>query len=69
MQIELLDIVVLNEDLPAEGLRRGNIGTVIELLEDDAFLVEFVSSKGAVYAQTLLRTRQLLKVFYEPVEA
>lgn len=30
--IQLLDVVALTEDLPQSGLRRGQMGTVVEVL-------------------------------------
>ena len=37
----LLDVVALLSDLPAHGLLRGQVGTVVELL-DGAYEVEFL---------------------------
>jgi len=41
-RLKLLDLVVLKEDLPDRGLRRGNIGTIVEIFDDQAYEVEFV---------------------------
>ncbi len=46
MTLHELDTVVLNRDLPAEGLRRGDIGAVVHLLSDDHFEVEFTRASG-----------------------
>ncbi len=35
--IHLLDVVALTEDLPQRALRRGQVGTVAEVLEPDVF--------------------------------
>lgn len=65
--ITLFDVVILTEDLPAKKLRHGNIGTVIEILADDAFLVEFVDSEGRTYAEEILKAPQLWKARYQLV--
>lgn len=40
-RIKLLDTVVLVDSLPERNLRRGDIGTVVEILASDVFEVEF----------------------------
>ena len=44
--IQLLDVVALTEDLPARNLNRGQVGTVVALLDDGVFEVEFSDSQG-----------------------
>jgi len=39
----LLDVVVLERDLPAHDLRRGDLGAVVEVHQPGAFVVEFVA--------------------------
>lgn len=65
--IALFDVVILTEDLPEKKLRRGNIGTVVEILAADAFLVEFVDSEGRTYAEEILKADQLWKAHYQLV--
>jgi len=36
-------------DVPADGLARGQVGTVVELLEKEAALVEFNDDDGRAY--------------------
>lgn len=50
------DLVALLVDLPPQGLRRGDVGTMVELFTRDehhpsGYIVEFVTESGAVYAQ------------------
>ncbi|GAB4497319.1 MAG: hypothetical protein OHK0019_30730 [Saprospiraceae bacterium] len=66
MTFELFDVVLLNQDLPEAKLRKGNVGTIVEVLDDKTFIVEFVDNKGNTYAETVLTAAQLLKVYYEP---
>ena len=53
--IKLLDVVALTEDLPARKLRRGQVGTVVELLAPDVFEVEFTDNNGRTFASLALR--------------
>lgn len=48
--IKELDTVVLTDDLRAQGLKRGDIGTVVLLHGDAGYEVEFVSLKGETLA-------------------
>jgi hypothetical protein len=66
---EILDVVVLTEALPNLSLRKGELGTIVEILDKDVFLVEFADTKGVTYAMTALSSSILMKVFYEPVAA
>jgi hypothetical protein len=47
---KLLDTVALTRDIPAAGLRRGDLGAVVELLPPDAMEVEFVTASGRTQA-------------------
>lgn len=67
--INLLDVVALVEDIPEKGLRRGQVGTVVEELAPDAFEVEFSDLDGHTYALLPLHTGQLMVLYYEPAEA
>lgn len=58
--IELLDAVALREDLPARKLRAGEVGTVVELLQDDAYEVEFCDEDGQTYAEFTLCSDQIV---------
>ena len=62
--VELLDAVVLLEDLPQQGLGRGQVGTVVERLAPGVFEVEFSDDEGRTYAQLPLRSDQLLVLRY-----
>ena len=50
MRYHLLDTVVLDRDLPEHGLRKGDIGAVVEIYEPDALEVEFVTASGSTVA-------------------
>ncbi len=67
--VDILDVVALTEDLPERGLYRGQVGTVVEVLESGVFEVEFSDDEGRAYASVALKDEQLLMLHYEPVEA
>ncbi|MFN3351818.1 DUF4926 domain-containing protein [Pseudorhodoplanes sp.] len=62
----LLDAVALLTDVPARGLARGQVGTVVENLDDDAALVEFSDDEGRAYAIVPLPRSELLVLRYVP---
>jgi hypothetical protein len=68
-RIKLLDVVALTEDLPNRKLRRGQVGTVVELLGPGAFEVEFTDNDGRAFASLALEEKQLLVLYYQPQEA
>lgn len=67
--VKVLDVVVLTEDVPARGLVRGQVGTIVEELGADSFEVEFSDDEGRAYAIAPLRAHQLLVLRYQPAEA
>lgn len=63
------DVVALTEDLPHEGLRRGQVGTIVEVHEPKVFEVEFSDQEGRTYALLALRASQLMVLQYHPSAA
>ena len=67
--IQLLDIVALATDLPQYNLRRGQVGTVVEILANGtAYEVEFSDREGRTYESVGLRPNQIVVGHFEPVE-
>ena len=64
--IKLLDVVALSENLSERGLSRGQVGTVVEKLDEDTFLVDFSDDDGRTYAMLPLLAAQLIVLHYEP---
>ena len=56
---KLLDSVALTHDLPDEGLRRGDLGAVVEVHAADAWEVEFVAASGRTQALLTLTSADL----------
>ena len=65
----LLDVVALLTDLPAQGLARGQVGTVVELLGDKTLLVEFSDDQGRAYVVSPCPQEDLLVLHYVPKAA
>jgi hypothetical protein len=65
---KLLDVVALLVDIPSEDLVRGQVGTVVELL-DGAYEVEFCDDDGRTYALLALTPEQLLLLHHRPLRA
>jgi hypothetical protein len=50
MKFKILDTVVLDRDLPERGLRKGDLGAIVETHEPDGIEVEFVTVSGRTEA-------------------
>ena len=66
-QMNLLDIVALTQDLPEHGLFRGQVGTIVETLGENAFEVEFASADGVPYAMLGIEAEKLMLLRHERV--
>jgi len=54
MTLRQRDVVALNDDQPAYGLKRGDLGTIVEVYGPDAVEVEFVRASGHTQAVVTL---------------
>jgi len=61
--------VALLTDLPAHRLARGQVGTIVEQLDDKTSLVEFSDDRGRAYAVAPCRRADLLVLRYVPEAA
>lgn len=59
-KVKFLDTVALAEDISDRGLRRGEVGTVVEMLGPDVYEIEFSDDDGQTYAEFALRNDQLI---------
>jgi len=62
----LLDAVALLRDFPTQRLSRGQVGTVVEQLDDQILLVEFSDDQGRAYAVAPCPRAELLVLHYVP---
>ena len=65
----MLDVVALLKDLPEQCLARGQVGTVVEQLDDQTWLVEFSDDEGRGYAVAQCQDADLLILHYVPEAA
>ncbi|MFQ3598323.1 MAG: DUF4926 domain-containing protein [Chloroherpetonaceae bacterium] len=72
--LNVLDVVALNEDLRASHyesklpilLKRGQVGTVLEVYEQGAsYLVEFADQQGVMFALEILESKQLIPLHHQ----
>ena len=57
MRYQVLDTLVLDRDLPDYGLRKGDLGAVVEVYEAYGIEVEFVTASGRTAVVLTLETQ------------
>ena len=62
MKYRLLDTVVLEKDLPDHGLKRSDLGAVVQLYDADGLEVEFVAASGRTEALVTLKVGDVRSV-------
>ena len=62
MSYKELDTVVLNRELPEQGLRRGDLGAVVQVYSPEGLEVEFVTASGRTQALVTLDVRDVRPV-------
>lgn len=61
-----LSVVALLDDMPERNLRRGQVGTIVEILAPDVYEVEFSDDEGRTYASLALPAAKLIRLHHEP---
>jgi len=57
------DVVALTEDLPAEGLHKGDVGAVVHCYQvGGLYEVEFIDERGTTVRIALIAASQLMKL-------
>ena len=62
MGVKMLDTIVLKKNLPEHGLKKGDIGAVVEVYPPDGLEVEFVAGSGKTQALVTLKTKDVRAV-------
>ena len=65
--VEILDVVARTQNLPDQGLQRGQVGTIVEILKPGVFEVEFSDDDGHAYALVAVTAEHLLVWHDDPV--
>lgn len=64
--MKTLDVVALTNDVPEKHLRRGQVGTVVEMLAPGVVEVEFADLDGNTYAMCAVPENSLLILHHIP---
>jgi hypothetical protein len=64
MKPKLFDVVALLDDVSEKKLIKGQVGTLVEELEEGVFEVEFSDDNGITYALIPLPVERLLLLHY-----
>ena len=67
--MKLFDVIALTRDVQEKGLRRGQVGTIVETLASGVFEVEFCDLDGRTYASVALPEGHLMLLHHEPASA
>ncbi|MSP37140.1 MAG: DUF4926 domain-containing protein [Deltaproteobacteria bacterium] len=59
-KLKLLETIALLQDIPSRKLKRGEVGTVEEILAPNFYEVEFCDDEGQTYAELALRGIQII---------
>lgn len=64
--MKTLEVVALTADVPEKHLRRGQVGTVVELLASGIAEVEFSDLDGKTYAMCAIPESSLMVLHHVP---
>jgi hypothetical protein len=64
--MKTLEVVALTNDVPEKHLRRGQVGTVVEMLAPGVVEVEFSDLDGNTYAMCAVPESNLLVLRHRP---
>ena len=63
--LKLLDTVALLKDIPDEKLVKGQVGTIVEELDEEVYEVEFTNKRGETIASLALTHEELMLLYFE----
>ncbi len=64
-KFKLLDVVALLKDITTANLVSGQVGTIVELYDNENFEVEFCNKKGETITTLSVNSKDLLLLHYE----
>ena len=62
MSVHPLDVVVLKTDQPAHGLKRGDLGAIVDVYSPESIEVEFVTGSGRTKALVTLQSNDIREI-------
>lgn len=66
--LKLLDVVALLKAIPNEKLVKGQVGTIVEVLDEDVYEVEFADKQGKTITSLALKAEDLMLLHFEVEE-
>ncbi|RPI13537.1 MAG: DUF4926 domain-containing protein [Ignavibacteriae bacterium] len=63
-KLKILDVVAILIDIPEKRIVKGQVGTVVEDLDDNNFEIEFSDDEGKAIAMASVETKDLLLLHY-----
>ena len=64
-EFKLLNVIALLKDIPTMNLRKGQVGTIVEMHDNENLEVEFCNKKGETIALLQLNSKDVLLLRYE----
>ena len=61
----IFDVVALLKDFPERKLVKGQVGTIVEQLDENVFEVEFINKKGETLSLETLKDSDLFLLHFE----
>ncbi len=65
VSLKLLDTVALLKDMPDEKLVKGQVGTIVEMLDEGVYEVEFADKQGRTIASLAIAVEELMLLHFE----
>ena len=63
--LKLLDVVALLKEIPGKKLTKGQVGTIVESLDEGVYEVEFTDKKGKTITSLALKTQDMMLLHFE----
>ncbi len=63
--LKLLDVVALLKAIPDDKLVKGQVGTIVEVLEEGIYEVEFADKQGSTVTSLALPKEDLMLLHFE----
>lgn len=67
--LRLLDVVALLKNVPEKKLKKGQVGTIVEILGNNHYEVEFCNNKGETLALIAIAEKELMLLHYKLEDA
>lgn len=64
-KFKILDIIALLTDIPGKKLIKGQVGTIVEYLDNNIYEVEFCNKQGETISVLPIDEKSMLLLHYE----